>query len=139
MRPRWVMVLLVVSLAGNVAELGVYAWAQWQRLHKWDRFYASLQKDAPTWSRMVVVDSFRPEMRRLENHISRWSVESSWQNFQQPPDTAIDRTALDSIASLTRQEYYLMYQSRRALPGVGDEKLRQRMEKRWRGQMGLGN
>lgn len=137
MRPKWVMVLLVVSLAANVAELGVYAWAQWQRLHKMDRFYAWVQKGAPTWRQMVVVDSFRPKMKLLDNHMNRWSVELSWQNFQQPPDTAIDRLALDSIASITRQEYLLMYQSRRALPSVEDAGLRQRMERRWRGQMGL--
>ena len=137
MRPRWVMVLLVVSLAANVAELGVYAWVKWQRLHKWDRFYAWVQKDAPQWRQRVVVDSFRPEMNRLEDHMNRWSEELSWQDYQQPPDSSIAREALDSVASITRQEYLLMYQSRRALPAVEDAGLRQRMERRWRGQMGL--
>jgi hypothetical protein len=44
---------------------------------------------------------------------------------------------LDSEASITRQKYELLYESRRALSVVEDPKLRTRMERRWREQMGL--
>jgi len=78
-------------------------------------------------------------MQALEQREYRWATELQWQDYQEPPDSSIDRQALDSIASITRQKYELLYQSRRALPSVEDAKLRQRMERRWRGQMGIGD
>jgi hypothetical protein len=78
-------------------------------------------------------------MRALERRQIRWESELDWQDYQNPPDSAIDRSALDSVASITRQMYKLMYESRRALPAVEDPNLRKRMEKRWRGQMGIGD
>jgi len=137
MRPRWLLALLAVSLAANLVELGLYGRAEWRRRREMDRFFRRVQTGASQWRQRVVVDSFEPRMRRLEDQIDRWKTELSWQDYQPQPDSAMDRQALDSIASLTRQEYYLLYQSRRALPAVKDEKLRRRMEKRWRGQMSL--
>ena len=75
----------------------------------------------------------------LESRENRWSSELQWQDYQQSPDSSMDRQALESIASITRQEYLLVYQSRRALPGVEDAGLRRRMERRWREQMGIGD
>ncbi len=139
MRPKWLLPLLLVSLAANLVELGLYARAEWQRRRERDRFFHWVQTSAPQWRKRVVVASFEPEMTRLDRRIRRWTAELRWQDWQQPPDSAMDRNALDSIASLTRQQYDLMYRSRRALDGVKDEKLRQRMEARWRMQMGLDN
>ena len=139
MRPKWLIPLLVVSLAANLVELGLYGRAEWQRRRYWGRFFHWVQTDAPKWHQRVVVDSFESEMRRLESRALRWKAELSWQDCEQPPDSVMDRLALDSIVDLTRQEYYLLYQSRQALPGVKDEKLRQRMEKRWRMQMGIAD
>ena len=137
MKPKWVLVLLIVSLVGNAVELGLYARAQWQRHRYWQEFFGWVQSRAETWTLRVVVKEFEPRMQMLESRENRWSSELQWQDYQQPPDSSIDRQALDSIASITRQKYLLMYQSRRALPGVEDAGLRQRMERRWRGQMGL--
>jgi hypothetical protein len=78
-------------------------------------------------------------MQALKQRQHRWESELHWQDYQNPPDTAIDRLALDSVASITRQMYKLMYESRRALPAVADSNLRKRMEKRWREQMGIGD
>jgi hypothetical protein len=78
-------------------------------------------------------------MQALEQRENRWATELGWQDYQQPPDSAIDRLALDSVASITRQEYELLYESRRALSAVEDPKLRTRMERRWRAQMGIEN
>ena len=139
MRPRWLLALLAVSLAANLAEVGLYARAQWQRRRYWDQFNHWVQTDAPQWHRRVVVAGFEPEMKRLERRAYRWQAEMDAQDYREPPDSALDRQVLDSIASLTRQRYYLLYQSRQALPRVKDEKLRQRMEERWRVQMGLDN
>ena len=139
MRPKWLLPLLAVSLAANLVELGLYARAEWRSRREMDRFNHWVQTSAPQWHRRVVVDSFEPRMRRLNDRLERWQAEVTWQDWQQAPDSATSRLALDSIASLTRQKYHLLYQSRRALPGVKDEKLRQRMEKRWRMQMGLGD
>lgn len=137
MRPKWLLPLLLVSLAANLVELGLYARSEYRRRRYWGSFFHWVQTGAPQWHRRVVVAGFEPEMTRLESRIDRWTAELSWQDYQQPPDSAMDRIALDSIASLTRQKYHLLYQSRRALAGVKDEKLRQRMEERWRMQMGL--
>lgn len=137
MKPKWVVALFVVSLAGNLVELGLYARAEYRRRREMDRFYQWVQTGAPQWHQRVVVDSFEPELRRLHSRMNRWATELQWQDWQNEPDSAVDRLALDSIGSIARQQYELLYQSRRALPGVKDEKLRQRMEKRWRMQMGL--
>jgi hypothetical protein len=137
MKPRWVLVLLIVSLVGNAVELGLYARAQWQRRRYWQEFFGWVQSRAETWTMRVVVKEFEPRMHALKRSQIRWRSELQWQDYQNPPDTAIDRLALDSVASITRQMYKLMYESRRALPSVEDAGLRQRMERRWRGQMGL--
>jgi len=139
MRPKWLLALLVVSLAANLVELGLYAQSEYRHRRYWDRFNQWVQTDAPQWHRRVVVASFEPEMRRIERRAFLWQAEMDMQDYQESPDSARDRQVLDSIASLVRQRYYLLYQSRQALPKVEDEKLRQRMEERWRVQMGLDN
>ena len=139
MRPRWVVVLLILSLAGNAVELGLYARAKWKQQRQMDRFYKWVQTNAAQWNPRVVVQSFEPKMKMLEQRQDRWAVELQWQDYQQPPDTAIDRIALDSVASITRQEFQVIYESRRALPQVEDARLRKRLERRWRQQMGLGD
>ena len=139
MKPKWVLVLLIVSLVGNAIELGLYARAEWKRNRETQKFNAMVQSGANQWTQRVVVREFEPRMQVLEQRENRWATELEWQDYQQPPDSAIDRQALDSVASITRQEYLLMYQSRWALPSVEDAGLRQRMERRWRGQMGIGN
>jgi hypothetical protein len=139
MKPRWLTILLVVSLAGNAVELGLYAWSKWRRFAESQEFFKRVQVGAQMWTLRVVVKDFEPQMRILDQRKERWNMELQWQDYQAQPDTQIDRIALDSIASITRQEYKLTYDSRRALPSVPDAKLRARMEKRWRGQMGIGN
>ena len=139
MKPKWVMVLLVVSLVGNTLELGLYARAEWRRHQEMQKFSKWVQSGAVTWHPKVVVREFEPRMQALKRRQLRWESELHWQGYQNPPDTAIDRLALDSVASITRQIYKLMYESRRALPAVADSNLRKRMEKRWRGQMGIGD
>ncbi len=139
MKPKWVLVLLVVSLVGNALELGLYARAKWQRQRYMQKSFKSVQSGAGRWTQRVVVPDFEPRMQALKLRQIRWRSELHWQDYQNPPDTAIDRLALDSVASITRQIYKLMYESRRALPLVEDPKLRARMERRWRGQMGIEN
>jgi hypothetical protein len=139
MKPKWGMVLLVVSLVGNALELGLYARAKWQRQRYMQKSGEWVQKNAVQWNRRVVVPDFEPRMQALKQRQHRWESELHWQDYQNPPDTAIDRLALDSVASITRQMYKLMYESRRALPAVADSNLRKRMEKRWREQMGIGD
>jgi hypothetical protein len=139
MKPKWVTVLLVVSLVGNALELGLYARAEWRRHQESQKFGEWVQSGAVTWNPKVVVREFEPRMQALEQRENRWATELGWQDYQQPPDSAIDRLALDSVASITRQEYELLYESRRALSSVEDPKLRTRMERRWRGQMGIEN
>jgi len=139
MKPKWVMVLLVVSLVGNALELGLYARAEWRRHREMGKFFKWVQFAAVQWNQRVVVPDFEPRMQALKRRQIRWESELSWQDYQNPPDTAIDRLALDSAASITRQMYKLMYESRRALPAVADPNLRKRMEKRWREQMGIGD
>jgi len=138
-KPRWVLVLLVVSLAGNVVELGVYARAEWRRHREMQKFFKRVQSGAVQWNQQVLVRELEPKMRELNRRQSRWASELNWQDYQQPPDSAVDRQALDSVASFTRQRYELMYESRRALPAVEDAKLRRRMERRWREQMDIGD
>jgi len=137
MKPKWVMALLVASLVGNALELGLYARAEWRRHQESQKFGEWVQKNAVQWNRRVVVPDFEPRMQALKRRQIRWESELQWQDYQNRPDTAIDRLALDSVASITRQMYKLMYESRRALPSVEDAGLRQRMERRWREQMGL--
>ena len=138
MKPKWVLVLLVASLVGNALELGLYARTEWRRYRDTQRFFKSVQSGAAQWNSRVVVKEFEPRMRALEQREDRWATELQWQDYQQQPDPAIDRQALDSVASITRQEFELLYLSRRALPAVEDAKLRRRMERRWREQMGIG-
>ena len=135
MRPKWVAVLLVVSLVGNALELSLYARAEWRSHQESQKFGEWVQSGAVTWNPKVVVSEFEPRMQALERREDRWASELNWQDYQNPPDSAIDRSALDSVASITRQMYKLMYESRRALPSVEDPRLRTRMERRWREQM----
>ena len=137
MRPKWVVVLLVVSLVGNALELSLYARAKWRRYQEEEKAVVHAEPVAVSRYPRVVVGEFEPRMQALKQREIRWEAELDWQSFQNPPDSAIDKAALDSVASITRQKYELLYQSRRALPAVADSNLRQRMEKRWRGQMGL--
>ena len=137
MKPKWVTVLLVVSLVGNALELGLYARAEWRRHQESQKFGEWVQSLAVSKNPKVVVKEFEPRMQALERRRTRWTTELEWQDYQQQPDSAIDKAALDSVASITRQKYELLYQSRRALSAVDDPKLRTRMERRWREQMGL--
>jgi hypothetical protein len=139
MKPKWVTVLLVVSLVGNALELSLYARAEWRRHQESQKFGEWVQSGAVTWNPKVVVREFEPRMQALERREDRWASELNWQDYQNPPDSAIDKAALDSVASITRQKYELLYESRRALPTVEDAKLRARMERRWREQMGIGD
>jgi hypothetical protein len=139
MKPRWLAVLLVVSLAGNAVELALYARSKW-RSYRWSqRFNNWVAAGAAVWNPHAVVPEFEPQVRELGRREDRWSVELEWQDYQTQPDTQIDRIALDSVASITRQRYELLYQSRRALSLVHDARLRSRMERRWRQQMGIGD
>ena len=137
MKPKWVTVLLVVSLVGNALELSLYARAEWRSHQESQKFGEWVQSLAVSKNPKVVVKEFEPRMQALEQRKNRWATELQWQDYQNLPDSAIDKAALDSIARITRQKYELLYLSRRALPSVEDAKLRQRMERRWRGQMGL--
>lgn len=137
MKPRWARILLIVSLVGNAVELGLYVRAEWKRNRDMQKSNAQVQSGVGQWTLGVVVKEFEPQMKMLDRRADRWSSELHWQDFQEPPDSAIDRQALDSIASITRQEYLLIYESGRAMPGIEDAGLRRRMERRWRGQMGL--
>jgi len=139
MRPKWVVVLLVVSLVGNALELSLYARAEWKRNRESQKFGAWVRSGAVQWNPKVVVREFEPRMEALKQRQNRWQVELYWQSLQNPPDSAVVRLALDSGASVARQKYELLYQSCRALPAVEDPKLRKRMEKRWREQMGIGD
>ena len=137
MRPKWVVVLLVVSLVGNTLELSLYARAEWRSHQEEEKAVWHVEPVAVSRYPRVVVGEFEPRMQALKQRENRWRTELYWQDYQQQPDSAIDKAALDSVASIARQKYELLYQSRRALPSVEDAKLRQRMEERWRGQMGL--
>jgi len=139
MRPKWVVVLLVVSLVGNALELGLYARAKWRSHQESQKFNERVQSGAVSWNPRVVVGKFEPRMEALKQRKIRWETELQWQDYQQQPDSAVTRLALDSVASITRQKYELLYQSCRALFAVDDPKLRTRMEKRWREQMGIGD
>ena len=139
MRPKWVTVLLVVSLVGNALELSLYARAEWRSHQESQKFGEWVQSGAVTWNPKVVVREFEPRMQALERREDRWASELNWQDYQNPPDSAIDKAALDSVASITRQKYELLYESRRALSAVEDPKLRARMERRWREQMGISD
>jgi hypothetical protein len=137
MRPKWVVVLLVVSLVGNALELSLYARAEWRRHQESQKFGKFVESLAVSRYPRVVVGEFEPRMQALKQRKIRWETELQWQDYQQQPDSAVARLALDSVASITRQKFELLYQSRRALPAVEDPGLRKRMEKRWREQMGL--
>jgi hypothetical protein len=137
MKPKWVVVLLVVSLVGNALELSLYARAEWKRNRESQKFGEFVESLAVSRYPRVVVGKFEPRMEALKQRQNRWQMELYWQSLQNPPDSAVVRLALDSVASITRQMYKLMYESRRALPSVEDAGLRQRMERRWREQMGL--
>ena len=139
MRPKWVVVLLVVSLLGNALELGLYARAKWRSYQESQKFGKFVESVAVSSHLRVVVGTFEPRMQALEQRKTRWQTELQWQDYQQQPDSAVARLALDSVASITRQKFELLYQSRRALSAVEDPKLRTRMERRWREQMGIGD
>jgi hypothetical protein len=137
MRPKWVVVLLVVSLVGNALELSLYARAEWRSHQEEEKAVWHVEPVAVSRYPRVVVGEFEPRMQALEQRKTRWEAELDWQSFQNPPDSAVVRLTLDSEASITRQKYELLYESRRALSVVEDPKLRTRMERRWREQMGL--
>jgi hypothetical protein len=132
------VVLLVVSLVGNALELSLYARAEWRSHQEGEKFGKFVESLAVSKNPKVVVKEFEPRMQALKQRENRWETELYWQDYQQQPDSAIDKAALDSVASIARQKYELLYQSRRALPAVEDAQLRRRMEKRWRQQMGIG-
>jgi hypothetical protein len=137
MRPKWVTVLLVVSLVGNALELSLYARAEWRSHQEEEKAVVHVESVAVSRYPRVVVGEFEPRMQALEQRKIRWEAELDWQSFQNSPDSAVVRLTLDSEASITRQKYELLYQSCRALPTVEDAKLRARMERRWRQQMGI--
>jgi hypothetical protein len=139
MRPKWVVVLLVVSLVGNALELSLYARAEWRSHQEEEKAVGHVEPVAVSRYPRVVVGEFEPRMQALEQRKIRWETELYWQSLQNSPDSAVVRLALDSVASITRQKFELLYESRRAVSAVEDPKLRARMERRWREQMGIGD
>ena len=139
MRPRWLAVLLALSLAGNLVELGFFGYWSWKRRHDMQAFFERLATGT-AYSSLHVLDSaceaasesLRFERLRLERDLLLVRLAG-------PPDSSRLAPFADSMALVARAQHRLLFDSRRAVAALPDSGPRRRLEQRWRLMTGIAS
>jgi hypothetical protein len=136
-KPRWLNFLLAAGLAGNAVEVAVPMWNHYRWLHARRPEYRGVPSAPARRYLKVVAQPWQWQMDSLRFEHDRLDRQRELLTYYQPPDTVRMAVLLDSMTALSREMYRTAYRSCRDLQKSDDAKLRRRMEKRWREQMGL--
>jgi len=135
-RNRLLQLLLVLSLAGNLAELGLYGYRKLKGRYDMQEFFSSLA-DGTSQVDLNVLDGWRAfEFESLRVADLRLERE-----LQLARAAAVDSAGLAPIvarlARVSRGQVELAYVSRRRLFTVEDSARRRSLEQRWRQMTGI--
>lgn len=137
MRPKWLYVLLAVSLAANVTELAVFG-VQWYRRHRgMGGFFNWVQNSAAKWNLRPVENSFWPEWDSLGRSYSAADDRLDSIADAAPGDSAVIAAATDEVIRIDRQRYRLVFESARALGRPENARVRKSNTRLWRDMMGV--
>jgi hypothetical protein len=137
MRPKWLYVLLVVSLAANVTELSVFG-VQWYRRHRgMSGFFGWVQYSAVRWNMRPVEDSYWPAWDSLGRSYNAASDALDSIAEAVPGDSARIAAATDEVIRTDRQRYRMVFESAQALQRPENERLRKSMTRLWRDMMNV--
>jgi hypothetical protein len=137
MRPKWLYILLAVSLAANVTEMVVFG-VQWYRRHRgMSGFDNWVQNSASKWNLRPVVNSYWPEWDSLGRsyHAADDALDSIAEAA--PDDSAGIAAATDAVIRIDRQQYRLVFESAQALRRPENEHARKSMTRLWRDMMNV--
>jgi hypothetical protein len=129
MKPKWLWVLLVVSLAGNAVELGAFIKQSWTPIrHLFGAGWGHGTSSASYWLRAVSEDG-RREFDSLQEQVQRLEIEES------VLEPGADAARVDSMqrtrAFLKRETMRVVFFSGRAIADVADPIRRKRLTMRW--------
>jgi hypothetical protein len=136
-KPRWLNILLAVSLAANAVEIAIPWWQQLRRMRSKGPGHRYLRYKAARYDLRVVTPEYQWVLDSLHHEHDRLGMKRQALTFDTPVDSSAVEQNLDSLEILDRQTYRLAFQSCQELIRSDDAKLRRRMEKRWRQQMDI--
>ena len=137
MKPKWLYILLVVSLAANVTEMVVFG-VQWYRRHRgMSGFFGWVQNSAAKWNLRPVVGAYWPEWDSLGR--SYGAADDRLDSIAEaaPGDSARVAAATDEVIRIDRQRYRLVFESAQALQRPENQRGRRGNVRLWRDMMGV--
>lgn len=135
MKPRWLVVLLVLSLAANLAELVWFGVGFVRRRVELQRFFGWVQTGAPRWHMRPLLDSYQPAWDSLGHLYS--AVDDELEGLS-VLDTVRMADVLGRLARLDVAMTRVVFQSAQALHRPENAAVRAAKLQRWRGMTGLG-
>jgi hypothetical protein len=135
MKPKWLVVLLVVSLAANVAELVVWGVGYVRRRIESQRFGEWVQAGAPRWNMGPLLNTYRPAWDSLGR---LYSVVNDELESLSALDTVRMADVVGRLARLDVAMTRVAFQSAQALHRPENAAVRAAKLRRWRGMTGLG-
>jgi len=127
MKPRWLYILMAVSLAANAVEVAVVV-SKLLRETRQHRAWVTAPPHTAALRPLMGLNG--PEFARLDR---RYRIVRH-NNFY--PDTAAIRAAHDQLEQIRREIYWLVFRSTRALKDASPAQ-RRLAERQWRNMTGL--
>ncbi|MFO7649728.1 MAG: hypothetical protein R6X13_00095 [bacterium] len=138
MRRRWSLVLLGLSLLGNVIVMGFFLRSQlrmWYRPETPPELRSALE-GIRQFDLRVLVERYRWPLDSLKLEMALRKHDLEYLQLSAPGDTAGARRLLDERAALQKQVYRLMVESAWSVHELPEPR-RRRMLGRWREMTGL--
>jgi len=132
MTRRWLLVTLVLSLAGNLVALALVATGPLRERWRWRQFDRRLRCRAPRYEVRAVHDSFWPQIDSAQRRYLETQRDLSWVRLAEELDTARLRLVLARAAAARRQRFQAAFSSCRAALNDPDQRVRRRAERLWR-------
>lgn len=131
MKPKWLYILLALSLAANVTELVVFG-AQWYgRRRSLSGFFGWVQNSAAKWNLRPVVNSYWPEWDSLGRSYDAADDALDSIADAAPGDSARIAAATDELIRIDRERYRLVFESAQALQRPENARVRKSMTRLW--------
>lgn len=137
MKPKWVCVVLAVSLVGNAVELGILGFQALQRAHRTRRFYTDLESRAAQLHDRVMMPEFTPAREALRRQYYLWESQLNALCHDDEPDPARVNELLCHLAQTEKAKLRLMFESARAMERVENPRQRESLRKRWKQMTGV--
>lgn len=137
MRPKWLYILLVVSLVANITEMTVFGVQGYRRHRGMSGFDNWVQNSAVKWNLRPVTSSCWPAWDSLSHAYNAARDELDSIAEAVPGDSARIAAATDEVISLDRAMYRLVFESAQALQRPENERGRKSMTRLWRDMMDM--